>query len=182
MLKEEKKSKKKFSGIQTGISSLILIFSVLCLVIFSVLSLSSSQNDYKLAEKNEETVKNYYEADAKGEELKAQLWRGIEGAYAEAAGAGAYDEEVKHFLEDLERSWTDGKLKYIPEERVIVGYIPAGNEQALAFEIEVSSYEMMNESKLTAGDAQPISIERWSIYNTEDYEVDDSMPVWDGNV
>lgn len=50
-----------------GTSSLILIFIVLCLATFGLLSLSSAAGDLKLAEKNAGAVQGYYEADIQGE-------------------------------------------------------------------------------------------------------------------
>ena len=43
-----------------GISSLILIFIVLCLVTFGLLSMSSARNDLTMAERNGDSVKKYY--------------------------------------------------------------------------------------------------------------------------
>ena len=45
-----------------GMSSLILIFIVLCLTVFGLLSLSSAGSDWKLARKNAEAVRGYYKA------------------------------------------------------------------------------------------------------------------------
>ena len=46
------KKKTQFSsGINVGSASLAMVFSILCLTVFSVLSLITANNDYKLAEK-----------------------------------------------------------------------------------------------------------------------------------
>ena len=50
-----------------GTTSLILIFVILCLSTFGLLSLSSAKGDLSLAEKNAKAVQTYYEADAAGE-------------------------------------------------------------------------------------------------------------------
>ena len=50
-----------------GTTSLILIFVILCLSTFGLLSLSSAKGDLSLAEKNAKAVQAYYEADAAGE-------------------------------------------------------------------------------------------------------------------
>ena len=53
--------------VNIGLSSLILIFIVLCLSTFGLLSLSSARGDLELAERGAEAVKAYYEADSKGQ-------------------------------------------------------------------------------------------------------------------
>lgn len=55
------------SRMNIGTTSLILIFIVLCLSTFGLLSLSNARGDLNLAEKNAAAVRTYYEADAQGE-------------------------------------------------------------------------------------------------------------------
>lgn len=54
--------------VNIGASSLILIFIVLCMATFGLLSLSSAQGDLKLAGRNGEAVRAYYEADSRGQQ------------------------------------------------------------------------------------------------------------------
>ena len=50
-----------------GSSSLILIFIVLCLVTFSVLSLGNAKREDALSVRSADSVQEYYRADAQGE-------------------------------------------------------------------------------------------------------------------
>jgi len=65
--------RKIFSGgkgwgqVQIGTSSLVLIFTVLALTVFSTLSLASARSDLMLAEKNRQAVMDYYQADGEAE-------------------------------------------------------------------------------------------------------------------
>ncbi|MBO5175989.1 MAG: hypothetical protein J6K04_13480 [Lachnospiraceae bacterium] len=59
-----------------GGSSLLVIFAVLCLTIFALLSLSTVQADRRLAEASAEAVQKYYEADVKAEVLLASIRQG----------------------------------------------------------------------------------------------------------
>lgn len=68
--------KRKFSPPVVGGSSLLVIFAVLCLVIFALLSLSTVSADVRLAEKSRDFVTEYYAADGKAEEILAQLRSG----------------------------------------------------------------------------------------------------------
>ena len=60
-----------------GGSSLLVIFAVLCLTVFALLSLSTVQADGRLALASSEAVENYYKADSRAEEILSELRRGI---------------------------------------------------------------------------------------------------------
>ena len=59
-----------------GGSSLMVIFIVLCLTIFSLLTLRSAQLGKKLSMDTAETVQSYYEADLQAELILSQLRAG----------------------------------------------------------------------------------------------------------
>ncbi len=60
-----------------GGSSLLVIFAVLCLTVFALLSLSTVQADGRLSAISAEATKNYYDADTKAEEILSELRNGI---------------------------------------------------------------------------------------------------------
>ena len=60
-----------------GGSSLLVIFAVLCLTIFALLSLSTVQADSRMAEASYQAVQGYYEADVTAETILAKLRQGI---------------------------------------------------------------------------------------------------------
>ena len=59
-----------------GGSSLLVIFAVLCLTIFALLSLSTVQADRRMAEASYQAVQGYYEADTDAELILANLRSG----------------------------------------------------------------------------------------------------------
>ena len=59
-----------------GGSSLLVIFSVLCLTVFALLGLSTVQAGGRLSQARADAVSAYYQADAQAEELFARLRRG----------------------------------------------------------------------------------------------------------
>lgn len=87
--------KKYGFKVSTGITSIMMIFVVLCLTAFGVLSYSSANADIKLSEKNADSRREYYQAegvvnekicDIDGIILKARQ-EGLSGAaYYEAVG------------------------------------------------------------------------------------------------
>ncbi|MBE5948704.1 MAG: hypothetical protein E7261_06710 [Lachnospiraceae bacterium] len=64
--------KKKFS-IGTGVPSILMIFVVLALTTFAVLSFTSARADYKLTEKNCKYIMDYYNADKEAQTIIASL-------------------------------------------------------------------------------------------------------------
>lgn len=59
-----------------GGSSLLVIFAVLCLTVFALLSLSTVQASGRLSDASAQAVSAYYQADSQAEAILAQLRRG----------------------------------------------------------------------------------------------------------
>lgn len=70
-------SKRNRSVLSVGISSILMVFVVLCLITFAVLALSSAKADLKYSEQTAERTKQYYEAEMRANqqlvEIDAQL-------------------------------------------------------------------------------------------------------------
>ncbi len=71
-------NKKTVSMPALGAASLICIFTVLCLVVFALLSISTVQGRYNLSRAAADTVADHYEAEAKAHELVAAIRAGEE--------------------------------------------------------------------------------------------------------
>lgn len=69
-------SSSNLSSPAVGGSSLLVIFSVLCLTVFALLSVSTVQADRRLATASAEAVQAYYQADQQAEEIFARLRAG----------------------------------------------------------------------------------------------------------
>lgn len=63
----------KNGGTGIGSASILLIFTVLCLSVFAVISLSTSRTDKAITDNWEKTVREYYEADLLAEEIIADI-------------------------------------------------------------------------------------------------------------
>ena len=59
-----------------GGSSLLVIFAVLCLTVFAMLTLSTARADDRLADASVEAVSAYYRADAEAESVLSRLRSG----------------------------------------------------------------------------------------------------------
>ena len=94
-----------------GSSSLILIFIVLCLATFGLLSLGNARGDELLSVRNAAAVKEYYRADGLGEEFLRQVDQSLQKADAGsvetvkeqvlAEFGDYYQEDRKSFLTDI---------------------------------------------------------------------------------
>ena len=89
------KEGKQFAGM--GASSILMIFVVLCLTTFGMLSLVTSYSDFRLSKKAQASVENYYSADAKTDETLSNIDLVLAGARTEINGSadsgqqGAYE-------------------------------------------------------------------------------------------
>ena len=61
------------SGIGVGSASIVLVFAVLCLTIFSLITYVVAGNDKALVDAKVELVTGYYEADAMAERVLSEL-------------------------------------------------------------------------------------------------------------
>ncbi len=67
---------KRGGGTLVGGSSLLVIFAVLCLIVFALLSLSTARAGARLSRQSAQAVTAYYQADCTAEELLARLRAG----------------------------------------------------------------------------------------------------------
>ena len=65
-----------FSPPAVGGISLLVVFAVLCLTVFALLSLSTVRADQRLGEASAKAVKAYYAADSQAQEILARLRAG----------------------------------------------------------------------------------------------------------
>lgn len=70
------KRNHRMSAPAIGGSSLLVIFAVLCLTVFALLSLSTVQAEKRMADASAQTVTAYYEADLEAERIFARLRSG----------------------------------------------------------------------------------------------------------
>lgn len=142
-----------------GSASLILIFIVLCLATFGLLSLTSANNDWKLAEKNAKAVQTYYRADSQGEEFLQMVDRTLNESLKGLEDQDACRLTLKNELGDY----------YQEDTGMIATEIPMDYGQVLRIELA-----------LNCGGERPFDIMAWKVVNLSDYEIDSSLPVWTG--
>lgn len=139
--------------VNIGTASIILIFIILCLSVFSLLSLSDGKSALTFAERKADSVTAYYEADSAGQTfLNRFLTLLLEGSTAEEALTDA----AKELPDGSETGFRDSGIPYCE--------IPMAAGQALCIEIDPEN-----------GGARS-----YYVYNKEDYIIDTQLPVWGG--
>lgn len=146
--------------VNIGAASLVLIFIVLCLATFGLLSLSSAKGDLSLAERQAEAVSAYYEADSKGQEWVRQVDAVLQEEMGHSDDSSSASDAVKARLGEI----------YHQDEGMVVTDIPMERGQSLRIELT-----------LVCGEGMRYQIHSWYVYDSGQYEIDNSMPVWDGS-
>jgi hypothetical protein len=140
-----------------GSSSLILIFIVLCLATFGLLSLGNARGDELLSARNAAAVKAYYQADGQGEEFV----RMVDQALREADREKDPSEAKKQVLEAVGDYYQEDSGRFLTD-------IPMDAGQALRVELTVDWQE------------RSAQVASWKVYIQEEYEIDQSVRVWSG--
>jgi len=126
-----------------------------------MLSLSTAKSEWNLAERNASSVTEYYRADSEGEDFYRLVSETVNAVRKQSADPA----ERRQLLSQELREY------YQPEEGTVITEIPMERSQALLIEL-IPRME-------GTGD---IIISRWKVIQTEDFEIDDSMPVWTGGI
>ncbi len=156
------KDKKEEGGIQIGTSSLVVIFVILALTVFAVLSLTGVLADDRLSDRAAEWTTAYYEADSKAEDMLKDINQAID---AQKSGVAGSTEDIDSKLNDI----TGGG--YDSQKGRISFRLPINEKVVLGVELELLD---------TPKDGKYYRILKWQEVFVGEYEIDDDMPVWDG--
>ena len=144
--------KQKSRGMGVGTVSLIMIFSVLCLTVFAMLTLSTSNAEKVLADRTASFIKGYYEADSLATEVMADL-------IAEN-GKGNFPETVRGVEIIYEQSDSGATLASF------ICYVTDVQDLAVVLNLEKDRETVM----------------QWKTEYSQDWGFDDSIFVWDGDL
>lgn len=142
--------KSSFSPPALGGASLLVIFAVLALTIFALLSLSTVRADGRLSEASAQAVQDYYAADCKAQAVLAWL----------RTGEGEPD-----VLEDF--AVTTSISEYGDHSETVHSFtVPISETQELQAEVRVDG-------------ANDWEILRWQAVPVGDWEIDEGIDLWD---
>ena len=148
-----------------GVSSILLIFVILCLLTFAVLSFVSANADNKLVKKNSTHTHEVYEAENSANELMDKIDSILESTY-QSSDSADYLEQVQQNLSSLD------EISFLSKDQI-------------AYEIEVNEHQTLQvvlllNSEIKKGDSF-YQIETWKLTNTQTWEADDNLPVYTGD-
>ena len=100
----ETEEKNIFFFIHMGAPSLLMIFLVLCLFTFALLSLSSAKNNRTLSQQSADRIQAYYQASSLAEQALDQIDTILSDAYkncgADSADTAVYQRELRKQLKN----------------------------------------------------------------------------------
>lgn len=150
---------KKQAFVQAGLPSLLVIFIVLCLVTFAVLSYVSAKRDYSLSQKTADRVQLYYETDLKARAELLSVEIQLYDIYSQLPRR-----EESLFLQECRKAFPDMTGNSLSFQ------IPYGESQALLVELSLLLPQSEEDS--------PYQITKWQVITTADWNADDSLPVF----
>lgn len=132
-----KKDKNQSSFTAIGSSSLLVVFLVLCLATFAILSLSSAKSDYSFSERLAEHKCNYYEASSNAEVILCSIDTLLEQTYK--SKTMSY-EEYLDTLNSAVPTFSAAPCSYSTKsgEPVISYQVPVDEKQLLFVELKVT--------------------------------------------
>lgn len=146
------KDKQQSYFVNIGSSSLLVIFLVLCLVTFAILSISSARSDYSFSERMAEHKQSYYEASEKAEtvveeidDILCEVADNIDqtGLRSDGNASEGFPQYIANVSDALDGVQTDGisvRVEQSEEECIISFQVPAGDRQALQVGLQVTDY------------------------------------------
>ena len=151
-------SKRKYPTINIGSSSMLVVFIILCLVTFSVLSVASANNDRKYSEKIADRTTAYYEASNKAEELLSQI-----------------DDKLKQVYEQYNAEY----LSQVPNALTSIDGIDTSDFPSVSFSVPINDTQTLSVSLLIQipekeGDTF-YTITSWKEISTEVWNGDEPM-------
>lgn len=150
---------KRLSGINAGLSSIVMVFAVLCLTIFAVLSMVTAKSEKRLVEKSAASVENYYTADSACEAILGQIYKAWKGCSSL--------EDMKTKLSGMDKMPEDLYMTIV-NERLFISYSQKVDEnQSLQVGL--------------AADTQDFQIKAWQLARTGEWNIDEHIHVWGDN-
>jgi hypothetical protein len=169
-----KKDKEQSSFVNIGSSSLLIVFVILCLATFAILSISSAKSDFTLSEKLAKHKGQYYEASSKAEEVLEEIDATLADTASKNSASTSSDDFIKSpyidavikKLNDAQISDTAVSCQKTDKKLKVFYQIPLDDKQALDIELIVTDYTK-NETYYT--------IQKWQVISTDTWESDDTL-------
>lgn len=144
------KAERRSVGIHVGSASIVMIFAVLCLTVFSTLSFVTANHERKLAEKSALAVQQYYAADWQCEEIYQQIVQCLQ---------------------------TGGGIEQL--EPLGVQIEQADGVQYLIYAADIDAEQQL-QVRLAVWPDGSVQTKQWKVVAAREWEYKDGIAVWDG--
>ena len=145
-----KQNDKRSAGIHVGSASIIMIFAVLCLTVFSTLSYVTANQEQKLAEKSARAIEQYYAADWQCEAYYEEIYKLLQ--------AGVAASELPQYLD--------------------VKVTSDGAAACIAYAADIDERQKLQVQLIAENGS--LRTETWAVTVKEQHEYNDELAVWDG--
>ena len=153
-----------------GSVSLIMVFIVLCMVTFAILSLSESTGDYKFTEKLASHTTDYYTASSQAERALAEIDTLLHETGENAIGSETlfYQNVIEAINNTSISSINDLSATFDHDEVLYISYdVPVGDSQKLYVRLRVNAPQTSTTAAYT--------ITAWQTLQTDEWNGDDSI-------
>lgn len=154
--------KKHTSMVTLGITSLFLIFAVLCMVILSLLTLGSARSDLHMSRRSMEQTTAYYDACSTATDFFLQAEDILRTAYQESEGEKEYFRKVS--------------------ELGAQGFLWAEDTKRLSVEVSFSDTQVLRGEAIVFYPGGPegpfLELKAWQTYSTGTWNPDTKQPVF----
>lgn len=160
-----KKDKNQSSFTAIGSSSLLVVFLVLCLATFAILSLSSAKSDYSFTERLAKHKSDYYKASSQAEYTAAAIDSLLENTYKSKSMT---QEEYLDALNPVLLTYEAVPLSYSTQDNVpVISYqIPVDDRQILLVELKVTNPKESSNY---------YEVQTWKITSSQEWKSDDTL-------
>ena len=154
--------KKSFPITNIGSVSLLMIFIVLCMVTFAVLSLSETISDKKFSVKMAKHTTQYYEASNLAEAKLSEIDQILSDSHKEAKDSAGYDKLVRERLKNISDIDTDASSKnYIISSQFVIN-----DSLSLEMRLSVNGYDDTKKQYYKILSFKEIHTQEWNGDNT----------------
>lgn len=162
-----KKNKPTASFVNIGSSSLLIIFLIVSLVTFSVLSLSSARSDYSFSRKLASHKEEYYATSSKAEAVVSEIDDTL-SEYAKSFGENSdgYYQKISETFSGMQIEGVTLSLTEKEQRPSILFSVPMSDSQALNVELGITDY---------SNSETYYEVNAWQVISTEAWENDQSI-------
>lgn len=139
------------AGMSVGSATLVMVFSVLCLTVFAVLSVVTVGSAWTLAEKSADAVTNYYTADCIAVEYLNEITQNYQ-----QNGSLELPTDCEGLVERGGGQWW------------ICYWVPIDEQQLLS--VQLTAYDNQSD----------ILVEHWQVEYSGSWTADQTITIWDG--